>query len=141
MLPVGQSGELPALLTLVPTPWNKTEPWISRQSLRPEEQIISMRERAEVWAWRLEVESDRRKLRNGELQRLEETILVVAREGHEAGYLSYTDDSAFSVDAVPVSTMRTEDIEELRLITISRLKALNWVCGFGDDWYSVPLDV
>ena len=137
----GPSDNLVTLLALVPSPWQKSSSWVSRQILRPDEQIIQIRERSESWEWRLTVEPERRDLRGSQLRQLEKTILTVAQDGHSSGYLSHAGDRAFAIDAVPVSTMTIEDVEVYRSIAISRLKTLNWVCGFGDDWESVPLDV
>ncbi len=141
MLSEGHTNDLVKLIVNVPSPWENTAPWIAQRTLRPEEQVAHMRERAEIWEWRLAIEPARRNLQGSELQELNETLFMVARDSYVAGYIQRENDSGFAINAAPVSKMTLDDINEMRLIAQSKLRALNWLCGFGDDWVTVPLDV
>lgn len=137
----GPSAELRSVLQDTPGPWAKTEPWNSSRSLRSEAEIVIMREFNDIWVWRFDVEPYRRSTQGRELMQLERAIRDVTRDAVSTGLLAAGKRGGFTIDGVPVEVMAPDEIDELQLIAEERLVTLNWICGFGDDWDSAPLDV
>jgi hypothetical protein len=136
----GFASEITEVLSEVPDPWDKTAPWINSKSLRPESEIARIRERAELWEWRLAMEPYRRVLEGRELMDLERTIKDTMRDGAMAGMLAPGKKGGFTIKGVPVTRLDPYALEELHMLAEERLLALNWICGYGDDWDSVPLE-
>jgi hypothetical protein len=125
----------------IPGPWEKTAPWVAAQSLRPEPVIAVARELAELWSWRYQIESVRRMAQGRELMDIERTIREVTHEATSVGLLKPGKKGGFADAGVPVTHMDPLEVEELAELQVERLTALNWICGYGEDWDSVPLDV
>jgi hypothetical protein len=130
-----------SLILELPSPWESTSAWSLKQTLRPESEIARMRELHEVWNWRLEVELERRSSKGQDLAELDQLIRTVTQDAITAGLLSPVKSGGFTLDGVPVTAMPPDKIAEHHLLTQQRLIALNWICGFGDDWDNVPIDV
>jgi hypothetical protein len=129
------------ILASIPSPWEKSATWIASRVLRPAEEITRRREQAEIWEWRLAIESDRRLIEGRELMELEQTIRDVAREGTAVGLLHSepVDDVSFVGESL--SRLDAEQLEEFHGLAQERLVALNWLCGHGHDWDDAPLDI
>lgn len=140
-LSIGAPLDILAVVQDIPEPWEKTAPWISAQSLRSEGTIAAMRTLVELWFWRLDIEPERRVLEGRALMALERTIREVTHEAMTAGYLERGKHGGFVMDGVPVARMDPDFIDDAAMLEMERLMALNWVCGYGEDWDSVPLDV
>jgi hypothetical protein len=125
----------------VPMPWAKIAPWVSTQALRPEALIALARELAELWSWRYEIEPIRRMAEGRELMEVERTIREVTHEASAAGLLEPGKKGGFTVRGTPVTRMDPIEIEEMAALQTERLMALNWICGYGEDWDSVPLEI
>jgi hypothetical protein len=133
--------EIGPVLSGIPSPWEKIEPWIAIQRLRPEPKIARRREQAEIWEWRLGVESHRRIAEGRDLMELEKAIKDVTRDGAMQGLLKPGKQGGFSVDGMPILRLNPFQLEELHRLAEERLVALNWVCGYGEAWNNTPLDV
>jgi hypothetical protein len=132
---------LASLIQEIPGPWESTSSWISKQTLRAEAEIARMRETHEVWHWRFEIEVDRRSSTGHELIEIENLIRTVTQEAVAADLLARGKEGGFTIDGVAVTALAASDIAEHQLLTQERLIALNWICGFGDDWDNVPIDI
>jgi hypothetical protein len=133
--------ELASLILELPSPWESTSSWSLKQTLRPESEIAKMRELHEVWNWRLEVELERRSSKGQDLIELDDLIRTVTHDAIAADLLAPGHSGGFTLDGVPVTAMPPDKIAEQQFLTQQRLTALNWICGFGDDWDNVPIDV
>jgi hypothetical protein len=71
----------------------------------------------------------------------EAAIADVVAEAGTAGYLPPLLDRDFSVRGRSIKEISDSDVDELIAITAQRLRALNWLCGFGTSWDDVPLDI
>jgi hypothetical protein len=129
------------LILELPGPWESTSAWRLKQTLRPESEIARMRELHEVWNWRLEVELERRSSKGQDLVELDDLIRTVTHDAIAADLLAPGNLGGFTLDGVAVTAMPPDKIAEQQLLTQQRLIALNWICGFGDDWDNVPIDV
>jgi hypothetical protein len=119
------------LLALVPAPWDSSRALRSGAKLRSEAAIALERERAELWYWRAETETE-------DVRAL---VREVAEEAHAAGLLPPPIGHDFPVGRLAFRSLPPDQRDEWRIIATERLRALNWVCGFGSDWENVPLEV
>lgn len=133
--------DVAGLLEDLPAPWDKTMAWISSKALRPESEIAFLRERTDIWRWRLELEPYRRVAAGRDLMDIERSIRDVTSDGVAAGLLLPGKKGGFSLDGVPLTRIDLAELDELQFAFEVRLLTLNWVCGFGNTWDSVPLDV
>jgi hypothetical protein len=127
----------PALNDL-PSPWDPVTPWIVSAQLREEGEITRERERAEIWHWLVGTEILWRQSLSADRAELEDAMGEVIAEAAASGLFknARTTKSPRSLAAASAS-----DLKDLSVVTAERLRALNWVCGFGTDWDSTPLDV
>jgi hypothetical protein len=133
-LPVNVDALIPSL----PHPWDATGTWMRGLELRSLDEIANRREAAELWTWRLLTENDLREAFDTEQEELRAVIREAEREGRAAGILPR---GGFRVQGRDVSTLNLTERNTLLATSLARLQALNWVCGYGDRWDSVPLDI
>ena len=76
-----------------------------------------------------------------EVRDLRRAIREVADEAYVAEYLPPPAGHDFPVQGRPYRSLDPEVRETLSSIAAERLRAFNWLCGFGPDWDNVPLDV
>lgn len=129
------------LLAAIPAPWEKTVPFRQQASLRDEETVATERERAELWHWRAETAYALLDSPVPERAELRAAVAEVAGEAHRAGLLPALVGGDFPVQGTPFASLRSEALAEVGLAAEQRLRALNWLCGFGTAWDDVPLDV
>ncbi len=127
-----------ALIPSLPHPWDSTETWMRGLDLRMLDEIAARREAAELWTWRLLMEDDLRDAFDADQGALREVIREAEREGRAAGILPR---GGFRVQGRDISTLNLTERNNLLATSLARLQALNWVCGYGDRWDSVPLDI
>lgn len=139
--PPAEPADVAPLLALIPAPWDELRSFIDRLRLRSEEEIAFERERAEVWAWRAGIEMERRTAQGQAARELQAVIEEVVHEAVASGVLPPATPTDFPVDHFPFSALPTEQVEQVALIASARLHALNWLCGFGETWDSVPLEI
>lgn len=126
------------LIPSLPHPWDSTGPWMRDLEVRSLDEIAIAREAAELWTWRFLAEDDLREAFITEQEALREVIREAEREGRAAGILPR---GGFRVQGRDISTLNITERNTLLATFLARLQALNWVCGYGDRWDSVPLDI
>jgi hypothetical protein len=129
------------LFALLPAPWEATRAFRTGPTLRSESEIASERERAEIWQWRAEVAALLVDAGAADAKSLRSTIREVAEEAHAAGLLIAPSGHDFPVQGRPYRAEPPQVQEALANVAAERLRALNWLCGFGADWDSVPSEV
>jgi len=139
--PPVEPSEPGPVLARIPAPWDDVRPFLKSITLRSEQEIAMERERAEIWAWRAGIEVERRAAKGRAARELQETIAEVVREAAASGLLPSSRLADFPVDGLPFSALPEERREQVAVIATARLHALNWLCGFGDRWDNVPLDI
>lgn len=129
-LPVGDDDDFnAAVLNWAPGPWEKVRSLQKRARQRSDEELAAERERAELWYWR----------GNDEIS-TDDLAEVVAEVGEAK--LIPTVDGDFATDAgTPFASLTEDERDDITYIAQARLRALNWVCGFGDNWETAPLDL
>lgn len=137
----GLESELASLLQAVPHPWDRVSGWVQQASLRPESDVARERELADVWYWRLGTEIERRGAQGDEHFAYELAIQEVVAEASAAGYPVDAGRGDFLVLRRLVRDLGSDELIKLAAIAEERLRALNWVSGFGSSWDDVPLEV
>ncbi len=127
--------DLPAALEPLPRPWQNPLLMISGARLRPEEEIATERERAELWWWRASLPMDQESAGD-----IESPLSDVVREALAAGLIDAMGGD-FRVGAQPFRLLDEDQCATILTIATARLKAFNWLCGFGASWISAPVDI
>jgi Domain of unknown function (DUF4272) len=137
----GRSAPIEPLLEAIPEPWASPRRWSEEAKLLPEPDIAQERERAEVWHWRAVAESLRRDASPRERQEIETAVREVTMNALASGLIETSIAADFAVEGDAVRRMPVLDLDRLVMTSRARLHALNWLCGFGDSWDDIPLDV
>jgi hypothetical protein len=141
MPPVDTTSDPRPIMDLVPRPWDSIKPWMSDPAFVSESDAVRQRELAEIWHWRATTELLRRKASLADRRDYEAAIEEVAAEARTAGLVSALRDGDFPVRGRSVKEISDTEVDELVAVSGQRLRALNWLCGFGKSWDDVPLDV
>jgi hypothetical protein len=141
MPPVDAPSDPRPILDMVPRPWDTIQDWIGDPALVSELDAVREREVAEVWHWRATTELLRRGGSAVSRQDYESAIQEVAAEALSAGIVPSLRDGDFQVRNRSVTDLSDNEVDELLAITGQRLRALNWLCGFGRSWEDVPFEV
>ena len=128
------------LLELIPEPWDNIAPFVSKIAPPADDDAAFERERAELWAWRAAIDDDLRALRGPDLAELRDVLAETVAEAVEAGLLR-TGSKDFVVVDRPFRELDDETKSLIGAISLERLRALNWLCGFGANWDTVPLEI
>jgi hypothetical protein len=129
-----------ALAAAIPAPFDEVDDYFNQLNVRDEETIALERERAELWAWRVAIREDLEGATAAERAELLATIREAAAEALDAGLVAVARDD-FAVDGRPFASTDPETRALIAEISLQRLHALNWLCGYGMSWDDVPLDV
>jgi hypothetical protein len=140
-LPPGDLSDVATVVAAVPAPWDQTSDWLSEQVLRPEDLVARERDRAELYEWRISIEEPRRAATGTERSRNASIIREVSAEAAAADLLESPGAGDFTIGGRALASYTLDDLEKLSALTEERLRALNWLCGFGTSWDDVPLDV
>ncbi len=137
---LGDLSLVEPVIRSVPNPWDQSASWLRSSVLLPEPDIARERDRAEILEWRIGLEVPRRSASGHEDRDFTRAIADVVSEAIAAGFASDVHDGDFTVVGKPVTTHAEADLERLAVLAEERLRALNWLCGFGNSWDDVPLD-
>jgi hypothetical protein len=129
------------IMDLLPRPWDAIHGWMSEPAIVSESDAVREREFAEIWHWRATTELLRREGSAADRQDYEAAIRDVASEALAVGIVPALLDGDFPVRGQSIKDLSVNDLDELIAVTGHRLRALNWLCGFGASWDDVPLDV
>lgn len=117
-----------------PEPWADVDPVQVGDGLRDELLIAQERERRELWHWRSQLDAGG----VSSTEELRSIIRETVQEADDANLVSILEED-FSFLGQPVAKLSADQFAELGDISMVQLTSLNWVCGFGDAWDSVPL--
>lgn len=128
-MPMPDTDEfLAAVMDWAPMPWDKVRQLQKRVRLRSDQELADERERMELWHWR------------GSEEITAEDLAEVIAEVESADLMPIVDGDLAAGD-VSFGSMSEDDRDDLTWIAEQRLRALNWVCGFGETWETAPLDI
>jgi len=139
--PIDVTSDLQTIMDLVPRPWDAIKAWMSESTIVSQSDLVREREHAEIWHWRATTELLRRGASPADRHDYEAAISEVAAEARIAGYVPALRAGDFIVRTRSIKEISDTEVDELIAVTSQRLRALNWLCGFGTTWDDVPLDV
>ena len=139
MPPYDAAADPAPLLAVLPWPWEPVGTFVGDARLRPETEVATERERAELWAWRAETAALMTGAEGREKADLVTAVQDVVREAVGAGLIAATPADDFPVAGRPYRDAVGETLGTLGAIAAGRCQALNWLCGFGSSWDDVPL--
>jgi hypothetical protein len=113
-----------------------------QSSLRPDDEVARARDLAELWHWRA---------RTTQLQRrggveppagltFEEVIARTAHGAHAAGDIPTLIDDDFPAFGKSYADLDDTEYATATSIAAERHFALNWLCGYADEWDETPTD-
>jgi hypothetical protein len=129
------------IVRLVPAPDDRAGAFLQGLSLRPLAAMADARETSEVWAWRFDIELEARAENRAIFPEDAEVVRTVLNELAASGAQIESIDGDFVLDGFPVSRVDPVLVEFAAAVEIERLRAFNWVCGYGQTWDDVPLDI
>jgi hypothetical protein len=106
-----------------------------------DEECAKLREQYELWHWRGLVEEERRAASGNDLREIEEVIAGASREAASAGLIPTDRRGDFASGRKPIREWSSDDLAAFVIASEYRLRAINWLCGFGADWDNVPVFV
>lgn len=116
------------ILRWAPEPWNKVRSLQPRARLRPDDELAAERERWELWYWRATDGVDD-----------PDAIAEVVKEVRESGLIPIVDGDFANDVGIPFTRLSAEAQDDVTWLSGIRLRALNWACGFGENWETAPL--
>jgi hypothetical protein len=141
MPPVDAMSDPRPIIDRVPRPWDAIDAWMGDPTLVSESDAVRQRELAEIWHWRTTTELLRREAMSADRRDYEAAIEEVAVEARMAGFVPLLRNGDFPVRGRTIKEISDTEVDDLVAVTGQRLRALNWLCGFGNTWDDVPLDV
>ena len=126
---------------VVPAAGDSTQEFARSLRLRDEDTIAAERDRTEVWFWRIAVEGMRRDAGPSDLAEIDEAITETTEEAFGLGIDVAIGPTDFLVDGRPVREIDDDVLADVAVAAEMRLRAMNWLCGFGTGWDDVPLEV
>lgn len=141
-LPTYELPSPPAeILALIPEPWDKVQPFRTAIELRGEEEIAAAREQAELWQWRGQILTAEDGQSLAATPEMRQIIREVAADSARAGLFERSIGNDFPVAGRPYRQLTEDERALLTDLASERLRALNWLCGFGTSWDDVPTDI
>ncbi len=115
--------------------------FLEKARLRPAAEIEKMRDLAGLWYWRSrqEKESYAESAQASESRNRAETIAAAAQKAFSAGDIPEPINGDFPVFGRAYAEITADEYREANSIAVERLYALNWICGYSEDWDAVPL--
>jgi hypothetical protein len=113
---------------------------VNRAKLPPESEITGARNVAELWLWRARTyrfHTNPQKYPPPSGMSYNDLIRQVADMAEEKGLFRAIDHD-FPVGGQAYSKLSEDEVSELHSIASERLYALNWVCGYSENWDAVP---
>lgn len=139
------SYELPSppadVLALIPEPWDKVQPFRAEIELRSEEEVAAAREQAELWQWRGQILTAEDGQSLAATPEMRQVIREVAADSARAGLFERSISNDFPVAGRPYRNLAEDERALLTDLASERLRALNWLCGFGSSWDDAPTDI
>ena len=111
------------------------ESLVAEAKLRSASEIDRMRDLAALWNWRAQIGTPPYESEEDEVDVSEE-----AKSAHAIGMVSTLISGDLAVRGRAYHEISEDELEELGSIALERHYALNWLCGFAEDWDSVPTD-
>ena len=118
-----------------------TAEFIAHARLRPEAELAHGRDLAELWHWRArttQLQREGRKLPPG--VNLKQVIATAAEAAHQRGDMSRPLGHDFPAFGKSYARLNNDEYSFAMSIARERHFALNWLCGYAQDWDSTPTE-
>lgn len=113
--------------------------WCAR--LRPLEELQAMRDRAELWHWRIHAtQLERLGVRQNDGKPLRDVIHSIARESYLNGVIPHLVEGDFPAFGRAYATLTSDQRDMVQTLVTERTSAINWVCDASTEWASMPID-
>jgi hypothetical protein len=121
------------------------ETTLESAALRSAEEIERARQIARLWHWRartaaLQVEADGDGTLPAQWQSFDQLVGATAMRGYERGLLPRPIRGDFPAFATIYRSLSDDQRAEAHQLAWQRHRALNWLCGAGKSWETVPTD-
>lgn len=121
-----------------------TEQFVTQALLRPADEIERARDVAELWHWR----SRTTQLQNApdahasvrEEHDLKAIVRDAATHAYKQGDIAEPMDADFPAFGKPYRELTDDEYARVTSIAMERHFALNWLCGYSDNWDETPTD-
>jgi hypothetical protein len=118
--------------------------FVHEAELRPGVEISHARDVAELWHWRCRTQDlieGRLDMPEGwDAERLYEVVQETTRSALQLGELESTIDGDFCAFGKAFADLDEAENRTIVSITMERHYALNWLCGYAENWDEVPTD-
>lgn len=117
----------------------QAEAFVRSAKLRPEAEILKARDIAELWLWRsrtTQLQKEHYSPPKGE-PGLEQIVSMTVAKAQKDGLFTPIHDD-FPALGKPYSKLTDSKWQTLHSIATERLYALNWLCGYAENWDAVP---
>ena len=116
-------------------------PWLESSALRADDDLRAARQTAEFWLWRGRTELMRRRgTETPAGETYEESIGRAVELAQQQGAIQETIGADVAVDGVAFSKLEDADFANAYSVALERLYAMNWVCGYAEDWDATPTE-
>jgi hypothetical protein len=117
------------------------EEFLTTIQLRPEEELVAERHRAEFWNWRARADLFRRRGTKPPVgETYATTIARAAQAALEDGIVTEMREGDVVCQGVPYHALSQEAFADAASTAQERHFALNWICGYAEDWDDTPTD-
>lgn len=122
------------VLAWAPAPWTQLRSRVRLVRVRSDEDLARERERWELIVWRMSLFAEPEDRPDDEA-----ALRDVVAELAEVGLVGTVAGDFATEEGTPFRQLDEEQREQLDTQATLRLRALNWVCGFGESWDDGPL--
>lgn len=129
-------SDIASLVSHPPEP----QSFIAHATLRDVREVRKARDVAELWLWRARTTQLQREHRTPPEGMTFEGIIAEAAKAGERDGLFKAIDNDFPALGRSYARLSETEWYRMRSIASERLYALNWLCGYSDDWDHVPTD-
>jgi hypothetical protein len=136
----GESYPADALQPLLPF-GRPVDEFLATVQLRAEEDLVAERHRAEFWNWRARADLLRRRgTKPPAGETYQTTIARAAESAREDGIITEVREGDVVCQGLPYHALSQEAYADAASTAQERHFALNWICGFAEDWDNTPTD-
>jgi hypothetical protein len=117
------------------------EGFLTTTRLRTEEELVMERHRAEFWNWRARTDLLRRQgMKPPAGETYDTTIARAVQTALDEGVVTEVRDGDVLCNGVPYRVLSPEAFADAASTAQERHFALNWMCGYAEDWDDTPTD-
>lgn len=120
---------------------NPTIDFIWQATLREPEIILQARDLAEMWHWRSRTTQLRKRgVTPPDGKSFDDIIRTMAEKAYAEGNIPEILDGDLPVFNKPYTQLTEDEYTAVTSIAMERHYAMNWICGYSENWDSVPTD-